>query len=499
MLKLIQIGVEEFGEPSVKVIEDWSGKGLVKSAADSRVSEFVKKLNPDPSRIYLHILAMGAGEYYGANRNSDYFPENNLIDWHKTFETSPAHVFRNHINKNPAIAIGQVILSVYNDRMHRVELIVWIDRDKGADIVERLERGDFPATSMACKTPHDVCSICGNKASTRQEYCEHLSDQLGRMYPDGRKVMALNVAALKFFDISIVVRPADVTSSVLQKVASANQVIGSADLADIEGLTEKTASMKKLSELLKEIDDGVVVDHSDSLSSILSKVKDPRYESIPHLASHDLSDVFSTMAHLGITPSIRFLAELIGHKLSGPDAAGIGDLVEGYLGSEGIEKLVTSDKSFGDFKEPNPFVMDLLMPSLKQSSLLPEIITERALLGEAIHSAYGSFIPATNVGNIGNGGKVEETPVERFKRLAGSSDAHQPGGLMTMIKTLVVVGSAALAAKWYITNAIENKMRQSQANQNNGVKIVLVKSASDYVSTYHLAKGDMIKVLKKSA
>lgn len=491
MLKLIEIGTEDFGEPSVKVIDDWSGKGLVKAAADNRISEFVSTLNPEPGKMYLHILAMGAGEYYGANRNSDYFPENALIDHHKTFETSPAHVFRNHVNKNPEIAIGKVIYSVYNDRMHRVELIVWVDKEKGADIVRRLEQGDFPATSMACKTPYDVCSICGNKAHTRQEYCEHLTEQLGRMYPDGRKSMALNVAPLKFFDISIVVRPADVTSSVLQKVASASTpTVGSAELAEIEGLTEKAAAHKKLSEFIKEIDDGIVLDSSENLDSILSKVKDPSYESIPHLAAHDLSDVFSTMAHLGITPSLRFLAELIGHKLSGPDARGIGDLVEGYVGSEGVEKLITTDKGFGEFKEPNPFVMDLLMPSVKQASLLPEMVTERA---------YGSFIPATNVGYVGNGPHIEETPIERFKRLTGDPASHKPGGLMSMIKTLIVIGGATLAAKWYITNAIEQKMQEAQLNHNNGVKIVLVKSASDYKSTYRLAKSAMCKVLQKKA
>ena len=272
MLKLIEIGTEEFGEPSIKVIDDWSGHGLVKSAADSRISNFVSNLIPEPDKVYLHILAMGAGEFYGSNRNADYFPENNLIDYHKTFETSPAHVFRNHINKNPEIALGKVICAVYNERMHRVELVVWIDKEKGYDVVQRLERGEFPATSMACKTPYDVCSICGNKAHTRQEYCEHLTGQLGRIYPDGRKVMAYNVAPLKFFDISIVIRPADVTSSVLQKVASKESVSGSAELAEVEGLTEKVAAHKKLSELVKEIEEGNVADYSDNLNEILAKV-----------------------------------------------------------------------------------------------------------------------------------------------------------------------------------------------------------------------------------
>lgn len=498
MLKLIEIGTEEFGEPSIKVIDDWSGHGLVKAAADSRISNFVSNLIPEPDKVYLHILAMGAGEFYGSNRNADYFPENNLIDYHKTFETSPAHVFRNHINKNPEIALGKVICAVYNERMHRVELVVWIDKEKGYDVVQRLERGEFPATSMACKTPYDVCSICGNKAHTRQEYCDHLTGQLGRIYPDGRKVMAYNTAPLKFFDISIVVRPADVTSSILQKVASEEAVSGSAELAEVEGLTEKVAAHKKLSELVKEIEEGNVVDYSDSLNEILAKVKDPHEAAIPALAHHDLGDVFSTMAHLGISPSLGYLAEIIGHKLVGHEAKGIGDLVEGFVGKKGVNELLLGDKSFGDFKDPNPYVIDILMPSVKQASLLAPVVIGRSSQ-PYIDIPYDGLIQATNVGYTGSGPYVEETPVEKFNRLYGHPDSHKPGGLLHMIKTLIAIGGAALAAKWYITNAIEKKFQEQQANYNNGVKIVLVKHASEYRSTYHLAKCEMIRILNKKA
>ena len=157
MLKLIDSSSYDYhGEPSINVIEVGSTGGLTKVATDSVVSEYISKITPHPNRIFVHILAMGAGEYYGANRNADFFPENNLIDYHKTFETSPAHVFKSHINKDPSIALGQVIFSHYNHRMHRVELVAWIDKEKGRDIVEKIEKGDFPATSMATKTPYDV-------------------------------------------------------------------------------------------------------------------------------------------------------------------------------------------------------------------------------------------------------------------------------------------------------------------------------------------------------
>src|SRR5438128_557773 len=153
---------------------------LTKAAADDRVKSYVMdNLKIQPGKMYLHINAMGAGEFYGPNRNGDYFPEEVLKLYYKTFETSPAHVFRHHINKDPARAIGRVIFALYNERMHRIELVAEVDRDLGSDVESRIAAGDFPATSMACKTPYDVCSICHNKAHTRQEYCVHLKQHLG--------------------------------------------------------------------------------------------------------------------------------------------------------------------------------------------------------------------------------------------------------------------------------------------------------------------------------
>lgn len=511
MLKLIDTSSFDYGdEPRIQIIDPSNTQGLVKSAADSRISEYAAKIRPQADRVYAHILAMGAGEYWGANRNGDYFPESNLVACHKTFETTPAHVFRNHVSKDVSIALGQVVFSVYNERMHRVEIIAWIDKNKGADVVRRIEQGDFPPTSMACRIPWDECSICGKQAHTRQEYCEHLASQLGRIYSDGRKVMALNIAPLKFHDISVVIRPADITSSVLQKVASfspePDRVIGSAELAELEGLVEKTAGFKKLSEFVKEIEDGgFMVDFSENLDRVLNKVKDPEYGIIPHLAKHDLKEVLTTFAHLGISPSLGYLAELIGYKLSGPDSAGIGDLVEGFVGNAGAEHLELTDKTFAH-SEPHPVIADLLMPSVKQASLLPEFISERALSPQpAVHSLPGGvqILPGTNIGYRGNGPTIEDTPVERFRRLYGDPASHKPGGLMSMIKTLIKIGGMALATKWYITNSIEKKMQEASRNQVTHqippLKIQIVKSASqeDYRSTHHFAKCAMERVFKR--
>lgn len=483
---------------SILDIGDGADLGHVKkAAADVEIQRFVSGIQPEKNKIYVHIIAMGAGEYWGKNRNADFFPEHALIDYHKTFETSPAYVYRNHVNKDPKKSIGRVLFAFYNSRMHRVELIAEIDKLLGPDIIDRIERGEWPSTSMACKTPYDVCAICGNKAHTRQEYCVHLREQLGKIYPDGRAVMAINSAPLKFFDISIVVRPADVTSSILQKVASetVEEYVGSVDTAESEGVVDpdtvdKQADFKKLSEFIKEIDEGMVADYSEALEPLLVKVKDPDLKIIDILRNFKTNDVLSAMAQLGISPSIAFLAELIGRKVVGESMVGVGGIVESLISHAGGAKAMEIPKeepvASGD---PSFALLNALIPYAPTSSYLPDHVEKRAM--------EMRVLPQTNVGYVGNGPHVEPTPYEKFHAANIANKGEDRGGLVSLINTLLSIGGAALAAKWYITRAIEQRMKQIEnPNGNSHVKIVLLKTSSDYRVTHSLAKASMIKAIK---
>ena len=449
-------------------------EGLEKAAADSRINEYVSRIQPKPGMCYLHINAMGAGEYYGSNRNGDYFPEANLIEHHKTFETSPAHLFRHHINKDPAKANGKVIFSIYNERMHRVELIVEADKSLVQDIESRIAMGDFPATSMACKTPYDVCSICGNKAHSRDEYCSHIKTELNKIYPDGRRVMALNIGPLRFFDISIVIRPADVTSSVLQKVAN-EQTLSSAEIAILEGLEEreKSAEMKKISELVKEVTGGLAVGYIDKLNPILRNVKDLPEELAYEMKDFPLHETFSEMASLGISPSIAFLSELIALKTLGSDYKGIGSIVEDYLRVVDKDSL-TPITTFEPVADSNPYIRKILLPHLDGSSLFPEYIEKRA----------------SGVGYFGLGPRVEPTVEEEMARLALDTPVEKVDNFITKYgKLLLGIGGAALLAKLYISTQIENKLREDR----NRVKISIVKKASDYKLAADLSRASVVK------
>jgi len=224
------------GEPLVRLLSELPGYGdsLEKTAGvHPEILAYKSQLEPEPGKTYVHILALGAGEYYGANLNNDHFPWQGLqhdhtrtphphLHGYKTFLN--AHAFAHHMNTDPEKAYGDVLLSVLNTKMKRVELIVAIDEEKcvrngGAKTLERIKAGEHPSTSMGCRVPFDVCSICEHKAKYRSEYCDHMRSEAGKIYSDGRKVFVYNPYP-RFFDISFVFIGADRTSFVLERIGA---------------------------------------------------------------------------------------------------------------------------------------------------------------------------------------------------------------------------------------------------------------------------------------
>lgn len=160
--------------------------------------EVMEKLRPRPEGRYVLLNALGAHEYWGINRNGDAFPEWSLKgeappksvrdilkhkvapkmpNWqipvgrygHSTFVTD-AHVYVGHKNTDPAKAVGDVIASAYNDEMHRVELIVFIYRDRHPEAVRKIDAGEPLAFSMGAKLHFDTCLVPGSLISTPEGY-----------------------------------------------------------------------------------------------------------------------------------------------------------------------------------------------------------------------------------------------------------------------------------------------------------------------------------------
>jgi hypothetical protein len=268
MIKVIQPHSQDFSEPVASLIKV-SSRGLLGADRDA----FIKRAGVDmvdqfsrvkfaADEIPVHMIAIGATEDYGPNRNADGFTRETCQRHHKTFEKF-AKFYRDHLNKDPAKSYGVVKLAAYNDAMKRIELLVGLNATKEAAArngglladkeMEKLSRDEDIGVSMACKIPFDKCSSCGNKARTRAEYCDSVENgghckagglkrNLGRVLEDGHILHADNPDP-SFFDISHVFRPADriaYISGELQKVASAG-VLSGAELAEQLGVSAPLA------------------------------------------------------------------------------------------------------------------------------------------------------------------------------------------------------------------------------------------------------------------
>ena len=305
------------GQPLIQILNG----DLEKTASfRSDVQSYINIMEKQAGHTYVLVNAMTAGEYFGPNLNGDYFPEGQLNAYHKTFEKY-ANAYRHHVNKDPEQRAGKVIYASYHPEMHRVELIIDLENSRAQDIIERLNKGEFPAVSMGTRTPSDRCSICNNRAKNTAAYCNHLKYEMRRIHPDGRRVMAINDDRLTFFDISFVRIPADRTASVITKVAHVEDenmkpVISSAAIGE-EWL--KRGGIKE-STLFKEVPGTIEGLAKDPQNLIMSARKPLPKEELDKISEHySLPDILSTLLAARIVPTPEEFQRIVIIKLKNPD------------------------------------------------------------------------------------------------------------------------------------------------------------------------------------
>lgn len=189
----------------------------------------LEKVAWQPGEVPVHLIALGAYEAYGPNRNGDAFRETALQKYHDTF--LKARVYRSHANTDPAKSYGVIKASAYNPTMRRVELLVGLNGDEKAAKangglvadreLEKLATGQDLPFSMSCTVPYDECAVCGNRAKSRAEYCTAdkcpaggCKEYLGKIVKAAGQLRYVFVHNdhPTFFDISHVFRPADRTA-----------------------------------------------------------------------------------------------------------------------------------------------------------------------------------------------------------------------------------------------------------------------------------------------
>ena len=203
------------------------------------------KYKEEPGHTYVSALFLGAGEFWSCNMNGDYFKEDELKRCYKTF--LKAKHYHHHKNTDPTESFGDVVDVCYNPDMHRVEGIIKIINEKSPETIERLNNGESIALSMACKVPYDICSICGHKSYTTEEYCDHLKNQMTQILDNGKKVYAINPNP-DFFDISEVIKGADPTAYIFKKLAQKKEIH-----IDKSALNNKIAILENMAAIEKKV------------------------------------------------------------------------------------------------------------------------------------------------------------------------------------------------------------------------------------------------------
>lgn len=241
MIKTVMPGDYDWHDQQSLLIES-SRTGIDVAGLKKRAAVGVFKDNkivPAKGHSIIHLIAMGDSEKYGANRNGDiFYREGHTVEFPEpkssksvvvqcgnkdrawTFEKY-AKVYRDHKNGKQDKVCGSVIKAAHNDKMSRIELLVSVPHDDPVwrDDMQKLAEGEDIPFSMSCRVPGDYCSICGNFAPTRKQYCEHLRKNMTELTKSGHRVGMIN-DHMVYFDISRVRVPADRIAYSLMKVAN---------------------------------------------------------------------------------------------------------------------------------------------------------------------------------------------------------------------------------------------------------------------------------------
>jgi hypothetical protein len=335
------------GEPTIQLVmtRGRTGQRLLEkrafdTAAESPALEYIKTVMPEEGCTIILVNALGAYETYDDNKNGDSFPnkpvhigrlvrcghrscqrdawvrpDEVLSKHYKSFENG-AGIFKHHQNKDIKKSLGDVMKAFWNEKMQRVELLLRIVNARDPQLVERINDGEYPAVSMGCRIAADVCSICGHRAATRREYCEHARTKLRQILPNGEKVCVHNPAP-KFFDISFVLKPADPTGYMLKKVAYELQdwCGHSAELGErLDEQEAKLADARKLSEIRKQITGQIMGAKSNNAISKYVKVTKNRPnltpEQIDLLAQYPTNKVAASFLAAGVPLSTQEIAKI---------------------------------------------------------------------------------------------------------------------------------------------------------------------------------------------
>jgi hypothetical protein len=477
MTKIITPGAQDFHEPVAELLKI-SSRGLRGSDLDHFVKrasvQFMDKIASikwHPGEIPVHLIAVGASERYGSNRNGDAFSRDVCRTFHPTFKKY-ARWYRNHQNKDTSKGRGIIKMSAFNDDMDRVELLLGLNGTKEAaehngglvadDEMEKLAQGEDIPVSMACRVSHDICSGCHNKARTRREYCGPdtcvkyggCRDNLAKTFEDGHTLHVDNPDP-NFFDISKVWRPADRIAYTLGKCAhyeemlkaacDAEEKVGGAEWAERLGVSTplwviedgpwadpRLTGQLKIAAKLMDLEEHL--DVNKELSRAFMPEVQPTAGDLPEVhRTEKLGHVLAALAERNcMLPIDEFLSLISGQGRE--KVAYVAEAVAGTL--PGVYNRLSSDPTLENRIRNNPYIPATVAPqklkhwALKHAadwSLDRDRVIRRLQLSVLRHPKPPSPRPAVKAAAAGKADELAtEYAMYQLAFLQAASAAKEP-------------------------------------------------------------------------
>jgi len=218
------------------VINKTAGKLITENTHNKKSFDIKAEIeNHADDSIFIRALAIRANE---PNQNGDHFSESELKKAVSTFVGVP--LFCNHENGEIEKARGCVIASEWDDDEKAIYTISRVDREAYPQLARGVEEGYISGVSMGCSVDYSKCSICGKKATTEKDYCDHVKNQKGKSV-NGKKVYEDNYG-VKFIELSFVTDPA-CPDCMVQEILDPEDFLMKA--ANLTEAIKKVASLKK--------------------------------------------------------------------------------------------------------------------------------------------------------------------------------------------------------------------------------------------------------------
>lgn len=332
-----------FGEEPLRICTDIRDLKKIASCSDEL------KVERTPNQTDVHVIALGAHEGTGVNRNGDTFPEEECIAHYKTFVNSGKRntegkwdgraLNRHHKNKPEDPKYGNIKAATYNHKMKRIELIVGLDNDKCAEEIQKIAKGETFNVSMAAKVAGDVCSWCGHFAKDEKHRCKHIPRNLNEITKQGEVCAMINKRP-RWFELSIVGRPADrigmglkmaseytpkmtadylkIYTGFVPPVEDSNTILISKHASDKRYLIGKLAEMEKRIEAIakagpKDSKEKFIAEHKTKLRNS----EEISQDAMDELRKLEPTKLLKVLADHGIVFSVEdFMKYIFGDKLS---------------------------------------------------------------------------------------------------------------------------------------------------------------------------------------